>query len=173
MFDKEIIDWFNNYLDNCYYVKHDDFSKSLFMFYDVNYVRQLKLAKIEGIDSVEKTDVTGICLFELDLRYHNFYCNYELIWTFLRDKYFFDYSKFQTFVRYLLEKHPNYLKLTRKMNMTYESFSSQWSSLLTEKGELFPHEPDFFINDCKFVEPIKFKVLKIDNTFNLENNLSF
>lgn len=40
--------------------------------------------------------------FELDLRYHNFYCNYELIWTFLRDKYFFDYSKFQTFVRYLL-----------------------------------------------------------------------
>lgn len=45
------------------------------------------------------------------------------------------------------------------------SILTQWSSLLTEKGELFPHEPDFFINGCKFVEPIKFKVLKIDNVF--------
>ena len=39
MFQKDIetIDWLNNYFDNCYYVKHDNFPESIFMFYDVNY----------------------------------------------------------------------------------------------------------------------------------------
>ena len=78
--NKEIIDWFSNYFDNCYYVKHDDYPESIFMFYDINYARQLKLAKLEGIDYVEKTEVTGVCLFEQDWKYYRFNFNYYEIW---------------------------------------------------------------------------------------------
>ena len=46
--NQELIEWFNNYFYNCYYVKHDDYPESIFMFYDKNYIRKQKLAKIEG-----------------------------------------------------------------------------------------------------------------------------
>ena len=39
---QDAIEWFNELFDNCYYVKHIDYSESVFMFYDINYVRQLK-----------------------------------------------------------------------------------------------------------------------------------
>ena len=55
MIVKELIEWFNNYYDNCYYVKRDNYPNSIFMYYDVNYVRQLKLAKLEGKEPPIKT----------------------------------------------------------------------------------------------------------------------
>ena len=45
---EELINWFNNIFNNCYYVKHNDYPNSLFMYYDLRYVRKLKLNKIGG-----------------------------------------------------------------------------------------------------------------------------
>ena len=118
--NKEMIDWFNNYFYNCYYVKHDDFPESLFMFYDINYARQLKLAKLEGIDYVEKTDITGVCLFEQDWKYKWFCCNYTLIWNYLRDIYSFSYDDFQSFISDRLEEHSKMNVLTPLSNRLYE-----------------------------------------------------
>ena len=112
MFQKDIetIDWLNNYFDNCYYVKHDNFPESIFMFYDVNYVRQKKLAKLEGIDYVEKTDVTGECLFKFENGF--IYLNINFIPYFISklygfgDIYLFIENWFKEFIN---ESHPQIL----------------------------------------------------------------
>ena len=96
VFDDEI-NWFNDYFNNCYYVKHEDYPESIFMFYDINYVRQLKLAKLEGKDYVEKTDITGVCLFELDWYYNHFNVNHDIIWLYFRDKFLLDNYKYYDF----------------------------------------------------------------------------
>ena len=101
---EELIKWFNNYFDNCYYVKHVDYPESIFMFYDINYARQLKLAKLEGIDYVEKTEVTGVCLFEQDWKNNFFRCNFIIIYCYLRDNYSFSYDDFQSFIKDRLEE---------------------------------------------------------------------
>ena len=105
MKEQELIDWFNNYYDNCYYVKHNDFPESLFMFYDINYARQLKLAKLEGIDYVEKTEVTGVCLFEQDWKNNWLRCNFDLIWGYLCDNYSYNYDNNMIFLIERLEEH--------------------------------------------------------------------
>ena len=105
----ELIDWFNNYFDNCYCVKHMEYPNSVFMFYDINYIRQLKLAKIEEKKAI-KTTVTGVCLFELDFNGKCIYCNYDLIWCYLKDKYTLIYDDIQIFIKHRL--------LERKLNLT-------------------------------------------------------
>ena len=111
-YNKELINWFNNYFYNCYYVKHNDYPESIFMYYDKNYVRQLKLAKLEGIDYVEKTDITGVCLFEQDWKNKIFCCNYEYIWSYLRDKCSFNYYDIQAFIMDRLDDHTKMMVLT-------------------------------------------------------------
>ena len=110
--NKELIDWFNNYFDNCYYVKHEDYPESIFMFYDVNYVRQLKLAKLDGKKYVEKTDITGVCLFEQDWKYKWFCCDHDNIWCYLRDKYKYNINDFQSFMMDRLEERSKFNILT-------------------------------------------------------------
>lgn len=102
--DQELIDWFNNYFDNCYYVKHDDHPKSIFMVYDKNYIRQKKLAKLEGKELI-KTDITGVCLFGQDLEYKWFMCNYNIIWSYLRDNYSYKYNDIRSFIKDRLDEH--------------------------------------------------------------------
>ena len=110
-YNKEIINWFKNYFDNCYYVKHDDFPESVFMFYDKNYVRQLKLAKLEG-RIIEKTDITGVCVFEQEWKNKWFCCNYTLIWDYLRNNYSFSYDDIHSFISDRLEDHTKMNVLT-------------------------------------------------------------
>lgn len=101
---QELIDWFNNYFDNCYYVKHINYPESIFMFYDVNYIRQLKLAKLEGRELI-KNDVTGVCLFELNYDNKRCYADYETIWIYLRDNFIPKYEEILTFINNRLEEH--------------------------------------------------------------------
>ena len=110
--NQEIIDWFNNYFYNCYYVTHDNFPESIFMFYDKNYIRQHKLAKLEGKDYVEKSDITGVCLFQQDWKNKWFRCNYDLIWCYFRDNYSTIYSDFKSFITDRLEEHSNEYTIT-------------------------------------------------------------
>ena len=114
--NKEIIEWFNNYYDNCYDVIHEDFPESIFMFYDINYVRQLKLAKLEGKKYVEKTDITGVCLFEQDWKYKLFRCDYNLIWCYFKNNYSFNFTDFQSFITDRLDERSKMNVLTPPTN---------------------------------------------------------
>ena len=114
--NKELIYWFNNYFDNCYNVVHCDFPGSVFMFYDINYVRQKKLAKLDGKEPPIKTDITGECLFQIDLKNSFFRCDYEKIYCYLKNNYNFDFYHYNLFIKDRLKKYP---KLTNLLPSNY------------------------------------------------------
>ena len=111
MTEKKLIEWFNNYFDNCYYVKHNNYPESLFMFYDINYVRQLKIAKLEG-KNIEKNHITGVCLFELNWERNMFNCDYDLIMLYVKDNYSPNFRDFYDFINNMLLKYHNSTVLT-------------------------------------------------------------
>ena len=47
MTEKELIDWFNEKLMNCYHIVKDN--GDIYWIYDKNYIRMLKLAEIDGV----------------------------------------------------------------------------------------------------------------------------
>ena len=118
MINKEIIDWFNNYFDNCYYVKHEDYPESIFMYYDINYVRKLKLAKIEG-KNIEKTDITGDCLFEQNWKDNTLRCNFSIWEYFLKYKiYYFD--DVRSTIKFIIKDRPIINNLTPDFKFSYK-----------------------------------------------------
>ena len=128
-YNQELINWFNDYFNNCYYAKHEDYPETIFMFYDINYVRQLKLAKLEGIDYVEKTEVTGICLFEQDWKHKWILCNYDLIWKYLQDNYSPKYKYVQSFINNMLKEHSKLSILTPlSKNYTFNALTLKFIS---------------------------------------------
>ncbi len=43
---EELSKWFWNKFNSCYPVKHEDFTESIFMFYDEQFLRQRKLYRV-------------------------------------------------------------------------------------------------------------------------------
>ena len=111
---QELVCWFKNYFDNCYYVKHDDYPDSIFMFYDINYIRKQKLAQLEGKYHVEKTDVTGVYLFEQDWKNNYLWC-YDFIWQYLMDHYSVNYDDIESFIKQILVNISSFKMLSPKL----------------------------------------------------------
>ena len=93
------------------------------MFYDINYVRKLKLAKIEGKEPPITTGITGICLFEQDRKNKWFGCNYDLIWNYLLVNSF-TYGDIHSFIKDRLEEHSK-MSIFRPIDM----FNNEWKML--------------------------------------------
>ena len=110
----ELIKWFWEKFNSCYLVKHDDYPESVFMYYDPQYIRKLKLANISGnkTNKTDKTDITGICLFELDWKNEIFCYNYYEIWHYLYLNYSIKYDEIQQFISDRLKEHPKMSVLT-------------------------------------------------------------
>ena len=88
-----LIKWFWEKFNSCYLVKHENYQESIFMFYDPQYIRKLKLANISGEKIKPKIDITGICLFEQDWKNMIFRCNYNEVWDYLGTNYSNKYYK--------------------------------------------------------------------------------
>lgn len=104
----ELSKWFWNKFNSCYYVKHEDFPKSIFMFYDKNFVRQLKLSRLIGQEVIYPTKVEGICLFEIDYDFNWFHCHYTEIWLFIYKNYSNNHEEAQCYIKNLLDKYDLY-----------------------------------------------------------------
>ena len=139
MKEQELINWFNNYFNNCYYVTHDEHPKSIFMYYDVNYVRKQKIAQLEG-KNIEKTDITGVCLFEQDWENEWILCNYNLIWCYFKNNYSDNYCKFQSFIKDRLKDHD---KINILETPTYMFLINSWLFLEHPKLSILSHNVDF------------------------------
>ena len=116
----DLITWFNNLFNNCYYVKHDDHPDSIFMFYDLRYVRKIKLSQITGKPITQPKNITGVCLFEQDWKNSYLWCKYNEIWKYLEDNYSSKYNDIQSFIKDRLEEHTKMNVLTvcvHEMNM--------------------------------------------------------
>jgi hypothetical protein len=114
----EMIKWFLEKFNSCYLVKHDDLPESLFMYYDPQFVRKLKLANISG-EKINKTDITGICLFEQDWKNKIFYYDYYEIWNYLYYNYSNKQAGIQQFISDRLKEHSKMSVLTPKHNKCF------------------------------------------------------
>ena len=107
---EELKDWFWDKFNSCYCVKHDDLSDSIFMIYDINFIRAKKLANIINKDVEYPTEVKGVCLFEQDLKNEWLCCDYEKIWTFFKNNYSGNSQEISDLIKGWLEEH-NKLKI--------------------------------------------------------------
>ena len=98
--DKEELKiWFCDKFNSCYCVKHDDYQDSIFMYYDINFIRAKKLANILNKYTEYPTEIKGVCLFELDFKNSYFICDYNEIWSFFQQKYSNNYQEIRTLIK--------------------------------------------------------------------------
>ncbi len=110
----ELIEWFWEKFNSCYLVKHDYYPERIFMFYDSQIIRQLKLAKISG-EKINKTDITGICLFEQDWKNKKFYFDFNEIWVHLYYNYSTNSIEIKHFISDRLKGHSKLSELGTKV----------------------------------------------------------
>jgi len=99
---EELIDWFWNKYNSCYPVTHPDYPQSIFLYYDKQFARKLKLCKLTGASIKLPSKVPGVCLFEQEWKYKDFYYNYDEIYQFLYKNYNTNYKKINDFVKDML-----------------------------------------------------------------------
>ena len=87
MTKEELNIWFRNKFNNCYSVIHEDYPENILMFYDPQFIRQKKMARILGetIEYPEKP--SGICLFEQDYKNGWLFLDYGEITSFFYENY--------------------------------------------------------------------------------------
>jgi len=98
MTNDELKIWFLDKINSCYPVKHDDFTNNFFLYYDVQFVRKIKLSKINNQDIKYPSKIKGDCLFELDTKNEYIYCDYDKIWSFLESNYSSNYDDVQSLI---------------------------------------------------------------------------
>jgi len=111
MKEQEVIKWFWDKYNSCYPVAHTDYTHSIFMFYDPQFIRKIKLCKLSGT-IVNPSKVSGICLFEQDWENKVFYSNYDEIYQFLYDNYHCNYNKIRDFIKDRLNDADKLSRLT-------------------------------------------------------------
>ena len=127
---EELINWFWNEYNSCYFVTHLDYPQSVFLFYDEQFNRKLKLCKISGKSIKLPSKVTGICLFELDYKNNWFHYNYDEIYQFLYKNYNHNYFEINDFVKDMLNDASKLQVLTPFMNNTFSTLKLNDASKL-------------------------------------------
>jgi hypothetical protein len=82
------------------------------MYYDLRYVRKLKLCKIDGKEISQPKTIIGECLFEQDWKNKYLWCKYSVIWKYLEDNYSTNYKDIQSFIKDRLEEQDKIKILT-------------------------------------------------------------
>lgn len=107
MTDDELKKYFWNKFNSCYPVKHLDYPDSIFLYYDEQYIRKIKLEKINNKQQTTKSTITGYCLFEIDSNQNYINCDYDKFWCFFEDKYSMEYMKIKSFLEEIIKKNDN------------------------------------------------------------------
>ena len=104
--------WFWDKFNSCYSVIHDDYPDTIFMCYDINFIRAKKLANILNKDVEYTTEVKGVCLFHQDFKNSYLFCSYYEIWLFLVYNYSGNYQEISKLIKGWLEEHDKLKVLT-------------------------------------------------------------
>jgi len=192
---EEIINWFCNLYNSCYPVTHKDYPQSIFMFYDTQFIRKIKLCKISGLPITLPSKVTGICLFEQDWKNNRFYYKYDEVYYFLYKNYSTTHNNISTFIKDRLNEYdklnvlvPIYCGNTVKLILTIPWLSEYYKlnelmvmeSTLIDSNEdgklgvlihkLTPHYR-YNIRNHKIKEIYNMKVLTFDFFKKLKNKI--
>ena len=108
----ELKKWFWNKFNSCYPVIHEDYQKSIFMYYDPKFVRQLKLCRLTGEKIIYPSKVEGICLFEQDYKNGWFNIDYNEITSFFYNNYSTNYNEIRELINGWLKESDKLSVLT-------------------------------------------------------------
>ena len=122
MTDEELKDWFWNKFNSCYCVKHEDYPESLFMYYDKNFYRQKKLARVLEQEVIYPSKVDGICLFEQDYENNFLWCNHKEIWSFFEENSNYNYQEISDLIKCWLVEHSKLQVLTPQVQYIWTDF---------------------------------------------------
>jgi len=103
--------WFWNKFYSCYFVQNINNPEKIFMFYNEQYARQIKLSKLLKNNIKIPNKITGICLFELDFKNKNLCYSTDDIFYFLYCNYKSDYNVVYNLIHNKLKKINNLNKL--------------------------------------------------------------
>ena len=130
----ELSKWFWNKFNSCYPVVHEDYPDNIFMIYDKNFLRQMKLARVLGTPLEYPKKIEGICLFRQDFKNKWFRCNHDEIWSFFYDNYSLNFIEVQSFIKSLLCEY-------NKSNSTKNSLPLiEHINLLTPQLKNYPNK---------------------------------
>jgi len=87
MNNEELADWLLNKIFSCYPVKMLENDNITFWYYDKIFHRKLKLSKLNNTKIEYPKNITGICIFEQDIKNKQLCFNYDEIWKILFDNY--------------------------------------------------------------------------------------
>ena len=114
MKEEELINWFWNNYNSCYPVLHSDYPESIFLFYDKQFIRKIKLCQLSGKEIKFPKKVKGICLFEQDWKNKRFYYNYDEIYLFLNKNFDNNYENINNFIEDRLKEADKLSTLTTR-----------------------------------------------------------
>ena len=104
MTEEQLKIWFWDKFNSCYSVKHDNVPNSIYMYYDINFIRAKKLATILNKEVEYPTEIKGICLFELNFINEYIYIDYDNIWSIIVKKYSGVYEEICKLIKGWLEE---------------------------------------------------------------------
>ena len=96
---QELQEWFYEKLFNCYWVKHKTDPNIKYLVYDKQFIRDCKLSSVLGGNITFPTEHIGDVLFRRDLKNKIFYCDYDIIWSFLMSNYQNNYNEIRDLVK--------------------------------------------------------------------------
>ena len=112
MTKEELKTWFFNKYNSCYLAKHEEYTQSIFMYYDPQFIRQKKLCRLTGEQIEYPSKVSGVCLFEQDYKTGYLYMNYENITSFLFENYSYKILDIRVLINGWLKEFDNLKVLT-------------------------------------------------------------
>jgi hypothetical protein len=82
------------------------------MFYDKNFARQKKLARVLEQEIIYPSKIEGVCLFEQDYKYNQLLCDDKEIWSFFEEKSNYSYQEIRDLIKGWLVEHSKLQVLT-------------------------------------------------------------
>ena len=104
MTEQELKKWFFDRLNSCYPVIHDDYPYDIYWYYDEQFNRNIKLCKISGTEIKLPSKISGVCLFEQDMKNKYLYFDYDEIWSVFNKEYSYKYNDVQRLITNWLEE---------------------------------------------------------------------
>jgi hypothetical protein len=131
MTEKELSKWFWDKFNSCYPVLNNG---TIYMIYDKNFLRQMKLSRVLGTTLEYPSKVEGICLFQQDFKNQWFRCDYDEIWSFLEKNYNSKYVHIQKFICDLLYEHDKLKLSNSRLSSLTPEIVNLWG-----QNKLIPH----------------------------------
>lgn len=131
---EEISNWFQDKLNSCYVIQNSDYKKHLFLTYDKQYIRKLKLGKLNNQKITLPNKPKGICMFTQNLKHNMMYFNYDIIAEIFNNNNIVNYDNIQLIISDVLSKC-DFPKLNDN-NVKYKYYFERFQKIIYDSRDV-------------------------------------